>query len=153
VTGASYTLRDTTLAGFAVDVGRTGSKTFTLDDRLKGSRRKHRATFGRFPDVTPDTARREARAVKAAALLGQPMRANRAGIPSDEESAAPRAPGHGDRTPAHVSISTAHSCARSARSAYTPCVKKPPLVVLSSKKSKKWRYSRCERTRKNRPLY
>jgi integrase len=67
ITGRPYTVRDTSLGGFAVDVGGRGTKTFTLDYRVKGDRKARRVTLGRFPDVTPDHAREAARQVKAKA--------------------------------------------------------------------------------------
>lgn len=70
VTGRAYTVRDTQLSGFAVDVGASGKKTFTLDYRVKGDRTKRRMTFGSFPTVKPEQARKAANVAKAAASLG-----------------------------------------------------------------------------------
>lgn len=70
VTGRAYTVRDTSLPGFAVDVGGSGKKTFTLDYRVKGDRTKRRMTFGSFPTVKPEQARKAAMVAKGAASLG-----------------------------------------------------------------------------------
>jgi integrase len=68
-TGTRYVVRDTTLAGFSVVVGSSGTKSFMIDFRVSRDRTKRRMALGRFPTVLPDAARRQAAVVKADATL------------------------------------------------------------------------------------
>lgn len=79
-TGVQYRVRDagpSGLAGFAVQVSRTGLKTYTLDFRVRGSRRSVRMSFGRYPAVMPTIARREAGVARMLALTGRDPSAER----------------------------------------------------------------------------
>jgi integrase len=51
-------LRDTELTGFLVRVTASGHKSFCLEKRIKG--RNVRKTIGRYPDISPERARRQA---------------------------------------------------------------------------------------------
>ena len=51
-------LRDTELKGFAVRITAGGAKSFVLEKRLDG--KVKRITLGRYPDLTVESARREA---------------------------------------------------------------------------------------------
>ena len=69
VTGQPYTVRDTREGGFAIAVGGSGKKSFTVDFRVSGDRTKRRIVLGSFPAVTPEQARKQATSVKIDAQL------------------------------------------------------------------------------------
>ena len=69
VTGRPYSVRDTREGGFAVAVGGSGKKSFTVDFRVSGDRTKRRMVLGSFPAVTPEQARKQASLVKVDAQL------------------------------------------------------------------------------------
>ena len=62
---------DRDLAGFGVRVYPSGKKMFVVQTRAFG--RSKRVTLGRFPDLTPEVARKEAAAVIARIKKGQPV--------------------------------------------------------------------------------
>lgn len=63
------TYHDLTCPGLSLRVGANGTKTFTVLRRMHG--RPGRVTLGRFPQITVETARREAMKVMAKIASGQ----------------------------------------------------------------------------------
>ena len=71
VDGKDAIFWDRDLAGFGVRVYRSGKKMFAVQTRAFG--RSKRVTLGRYPDLTPEVARKEAAAVIARIKKGQPV--------------------------------------------------------------------------------
>jgi len=65
--------KDTKEPGLYLRVTATGIKTFSFVGRPKGSSRVERVTFGKFPAVKPDEARRRAREVAGQLAGGQSL--------------------------------------------------------------------------------
>lgn len=65
--------KDTKEPGLYLRVTSTGVKTFSFVGRPKGSSRVERLTFGKFPAVKPDEARRRAREIAGQLAGGQSM--------------------------------------------------------------------------------
>ena len=70
VNGEDAIFRDRDLAGFGVRVYPTGKKVFVAQTRALG--RSKRVTLGTYPKLTPELARKDASAVIARIMKGQP---------------------------------------------------------------------------------
>ena len=70
VNGKDAIFWDHDLAGFGIRVYPTGKKVFVVQTRAFG--RSKRVTLGRYPELTPDTARKNASAVIARIKKGEP---------------------------------------------------------------------------------
>ena len=70
VNGKDAIFWDHDLAGFGIRVYPTGKKVFVVQTRAFG--RSKRVTLGRYPELTPDAARKNASAVIARIKKGEP---------------------------------------------------------------------------------
>ena len=70
VNGKDAIFWDRDLAGFGIRVYPTGKKVFVVQTRAFG--RSKRVTLGRYPELTPEAARKNASAVIARIKKGQP---------------------------------------------------------------------------------
>ena len=70
VNGKDAIFWDRDLAGFGIRVYPTGKKVFVVQTRAFG--RSKRVTLGRYPELTPEAARKNATAVIARIKKGQP---------------------------------------------------------------------------------
>ena len=71
VNGKDAIFWDRDLAGFGIRVYPSGEKVFVVQTRAFG--RSKRVTLGRYPELTPDAARKNATAVIARIKKGQPV--------------------------------------------------------------------------------
>ncbi len=70
-------LWDESLPGFGARLNSPGRVSFVLRYRVRGDPRQRLLTVGEFGATTPEAARAEAAAIKAAAKLGRDMLAER----------------------------------------------------------------------------